>query len=253
MRVLHPNDVPPELPGDRTLIEPPREAVALTPGDLALSIGAGAGASFYDMETTLLPPEPYLHMEAGDLAVILSGPEQYDGRDFYFARKVHEFGWIGSQTRGRDVVLVPVKPLCPDGEPDVLDLMYMSPHERWRCYPGDLVLGPVQTARVAPEGSWGDVRSDPSWLAAGPSWRLFGEDGPEVGDPGIPVVLAPEIEKLPADEWLIVRGHFDDPASRTCSMVVPEQWNTPSPPEDVAVSRCQERFVVTGFEPTTAP
>jgi hypothetical protein len=47
--------------------------------------------------------------------------------------------------------------------------------------------------------------------------------------------------------WLIVRGHFDDPAARTCRYVYPEDWTAERWDDAQAVETCRERFVIVDF------
>jgi hypothetical protein len=96
------------------------------------------------------------------------------------------------------------------------------------------------------------VESDPAWLAAEPEWAIYGS-GVDGLDPGLPVALAPSVDGLPTEGWVLVRGHFDDPAASTCRVVYPAEWGTPTPPLDAQTRRCQERFVVTSVEPTEGP
>ena len=63
------------------------------------------GTAFYDVDASKLPPEPHLFLEPGSLAVILSGPKAYDDRDFYLADNGLKTGWVGSEARGRPVLL----------------------------------------------------------------------------------------------------------------------------------------------------
>ena len=228
----------------------PEGVASFAPGELVRSVGAGAGTAFYDVDTTRLPPEPHLYLEPGALAVILSGPERYDGRDFYLADTGEEVGWVGVEAQGAGL-LVPAEPSCPSSL-DATELTYLSPLERRRCAAGEIELGPVQAALLEHDPSWDQIDAEPAWLAAQPIWALYA-DGTDGLDPGLPVVLAPNLEGLPADDWITVTGHFDDPASPTCRVVHPEDWGVESPSPDAQTRRCQERFVVTSVKPTEAP
>jgi len=238
------------FPGDPGSIAVPSAVPSFEPGDLVVSIGAGAGTAFYDVEDTLLPPEPRLFAETGALLVILSGPETYDDRDFYMADNGFEIGWIGAEARG-EAVLVHAEPRCPPVI-DVTELAYVSSLERRHCVSGEITLGPVQAA-LDLESAWDEVDAEPSWLADHPKWRMFGIGGADGIDVGLPVALAPGLTDLPTDGWLAVTGHFDDAASASCTVTYPEAWNPAAGSPDAEVRRCRERFVVTSATPTEAP
>jgi hypothetical protein len=238
------------FPGDPGSIAVPSAVPSFEPGDLVVSIGAGSGTAYYDVEDTLLPPEPRLFAETGALMVILSGPATYDGRDFYMADTGFEIGWIGAEAKG-EAVLAHAEPLCP-AVMDVTELAYMSSLERRHCVSGDVTLGPVQAAPDL-ESAWDAVDAEPMWLATQPKWRLFGISGSDGIDVGLPVALAPGLTDLPTDGWLQVTGHFDDPASATCVVTYPQDWNPAAGTPDADRRRCLERFVVTSAVPTEAP
>jgi hypothetical protein len=220
-------------------------------GDLARSVGLGAGTAFYDVDIATLPPEPRLFLEPGALVIIVSGPETYDGRDFYLGDNGSEIGWVGAEAKGR-AVLMPARPTCPPII-DATELAYLSSLERRLCASDDLTLSPVQAAEIALDPSWDEVESDPAWLAAEPTWWLHGESGVDGPDLGLPVVLAPGLSRLPTDGWLIVTGHFDDPASATCMVTNPASWGIAPIPRAAQTRRCLERFVVTSAIATEAP
>jgi hypothetical protein len=241
---------PAAFPGDPGDVPVPDEVPTFQPGDLVRSVGAGAGTAFYDVDSALLPPEPHLFPEPGALAVIVSGPEPYDGRAFYFADNGFEVGWIGAEAKGA-VVLVGAEPACP-AVTDVMELAYLSSLERHLCVSGETTLGPVQAGlREGMDGA--GIEASPDWLAAEPRWELFGTGGPDGIDVGLPVALAPGLRDLPTDGWLTVSGHFDDPGSSSCVVTYPEEWNPAAGSPEVQARRCMERFVVTSATPTEAP
>jgi hypothetical protein len=239
------------FPGDPGDVEPPSEVATFRPGDLVRSVGAGAQTAVYDVESALLPPEPHLFLDVGGLAVILSGPETFDGRDFYMADNGFEVGWIGAEAKNR-VVLMGAEPRCP-AVVDVVSLMYLSSLERRLCVSGELTLGPVQAGQPERDPGWDQIEASPAWLAAHPTWALYGVGGRDGLDAGLPVALGPGLSDLPTDGWLEVTGHFDDPASATCVITYPEEWNPAAGTADAHIRRCLERFVVTSAIPTEAP
>jgi hypothetical protein len=238
---------PAAFPGDPSTLPLPSEVATFEPGDLARSVGAGAVTAFYDVDSSLLPPEPHLYPEPGSVVVIRSGPETFDGRPFYQADDGNEIGWVGAVAKGAPV-LAPMTPACPE-EITLIELIYTSPMERWRCVRGEVTFDRVQAGRAERDPSWDEMVVDPPWLAGEPRWVLFGDGGAHGVDPGLPVVLDPALETLPTTGWLRVVGHFDDPASTTCRIAYPESWDRTALPVDVQTRRCQERFVVTSVEP----
>lgn len=51
------------------------------------------------------------------------------------------------------------------------------------------------------------------------------------------------------DGYVVVTGHFDDPAAATCKSAPWESGQEPGPSKAKMVARCRARFVVTGIEP----
>ena len=112
---------------------------------------------------------------------------------------------------------------------------------------------PSPSVAIELDPSLGLVESDPSWLAAEPSWAMDGVAGLQGLDRGLPVALAPGLESLPTNRWLEITGHFDDPASGSCTVRYPPDWG-PAPGPDVNHSgRCKERFVVTSAATREGP
>jgi hypothetical protein len=238
------------FPGDPSATDIPATVAAFAPGDLVRSVGAGTTTSFYDVDSSLLPPAPHLDMGPGALMVIVSGPETYDGRDFYLADGGDEIGWVGAEAKG-ERVLAPAELRCPTSL-DATELAYLPALERHLCVSGELTLGPVQAGRLEVDPSWASVQSDPTWLAGQPEWAVYGH-GVAGLDPGLPVAVAPSVGRLPTEGWLLVRGHFDDAAAASCRTTYPAEWGIPAAPREIQTRRCQERFVVTSVEPTEGP
>jgi len=148
-----------------------------------------------------------------------------------------------------------VESTCLAGEVAVPELLRLIPAERLLCFGGDMItLDPVVATAAEPEDGGGSVSGTPDWLAAELSWQLYGRGGPDGVDGALRVAISPELgDGLPTNTWLIVRGHFDDPASSICSRSFPEDWQIVRESPDVQVLRCRETFVITSFEETAAP
>jgi len=161
-------------------------------------------------------------------------------------------GWIAGTTAGRPLLAV-VKPACPTGDLDVVDLLRLVAAERLACFGGtELTLGPVMVRVGDPVMP---VNGSPAWLADDSRWQLFGSDGPDGVEGSIRVHPAEGLGTLPTDTWVVVRGHFDDPAATSCERsLTGVGWEglIEEPPE-VQVLRCRENLVISGFEPTSAP
>jgi hypothetical protein len=167
-----------------------------------------------------------------------------------------EVGWISTSAEGRPL-LARAEPDCPTDTVDtplVVAMAYVRELERRSCFPGELTIGPVQAGPAEEGWAYELPDSKPPWLAPPPTWRLYGPDGRQGLDRGLPVALAPSVgESLPMDGWLTIRGHFDDPASATCSWSYQSDGGGRSEPPEVQVRRCRDRFVVTSVEPADAP
>ena len=99
------------------------------------------------------------------IPAIVSGPETYDGRDFYMADNGFEVGWVGAEAKG-EVVLAPAAPSCPPVI-DVTELAYMTTLERHLCVSGQVSLAPVQAKHLDLDPMWSQIEARPAWLAAG--------------------------------------------------------------------------------------
>ncbi len=192
---------------------------------------------------------------AGTRLVIVEGPVEHQGTDWYLVQWTHGtsypsvVAWTPATSDGRPLLEV-VQPRCPEGEVTVPELLRLIPAERVECF-GDreLVLERVvATEEAAEQGA--AVIGTPEWLAPDTRWRLWGPEGPAGLEGSLPVAVAPSLASgaLPTGKPLTVHGHFDDPASATCERQVPEEWSVPPEPPAVHVMRCQQLFVVTAVE-----
>ena len=240
------------FPGDPSTTDLPTDVATFAPGDLVRSVGAGATRR----STTSIRPgcrrsrtcqrgarHAHGHRVGtrGSTTAATSMWRTTAARSGGSAPRQRVSRCSRRRSRG-----------CPPSL-DATDLVYLSLLERRLCLTGEVALGPVQAGRVELDPSWGLVESDPAWLAAAsPNGRSSATES-TASTQGSPVALAPSVESLPTEGWVLVRGHFDDPAASTCRVVYPADWGTPTPPPDVQTRRCQERFVVTSVEPTEGP
>ena len=228
--------------------------LVLPAGSLVRVLVPDLYAGIYNMElsdeTSYLPT---IGGSVGTYLYVLEGPVERDGLEWYLAAAEHEIGWMVPVADGRPLVEVVAQPDCPSML-DATELAYQQALVRRLCAgTGDITLGPVQAGR-RDLGGFDQVTADPAWLAAEPEWELFGAGGSGGPDPGLPVALEPSLgETLPDDGWLTVTGHFDDPASVSCTRTLPSEWGQPPEPPQLQVLRCRDRFVVTAIDPAAAP
>jgi hypothetical protein len=192
---------------------------------------------------------------------VIDGPITHHGTDWYRVdvqlgtSYPSELSWLPATNDGRPLLEV-VDPACPGaagGAMAVFDLIYILPAERVACF-GDreITIDPA-TATLAESFGGEDMQGAPEWLARDSLWRLYGAGGPDGVDGSLPFAIAPSVgDAIPTGTWLTVRGHFDDPAAASCTRTYPPEWNIEESPA-IQHLRCSELFVVTGFEPRSAP
>jgi hypothetical protein len=202
---------------------------------------AQAGARFYVVD---LPP------------IVHHGTPWYRVEWQHGTSYPSEFVWLPATNDNRPLVEV-VDLACPSdlgGLLAVTDLLDMQPAERMLCF-GDteLTIDPV-TVVLAEPWAGDEMQGTPEWLAKNTLWRVFGSGGQDGVDGALPVAISPSLgDSLPTGTWLSIRGHFDDPASPTCRREPPETWGDYLETPEMQVLLCRENFVITGFEPTSAP
>ena len=141
---------------------------------------------------------------------------------------------------------------CDTGEPpSIASLSGVTAAQRLACYgAGPFTIGPVQALsrwdRSANPGT-------PEWLAGPSTMRLQGPIGQ--GDPVMPVPVRVDPASgvtLPANAWIMVTLHLDDPAAASCArQTVLEDMPVGEPLDQVLW--CRQQLVVTGFEEVPAP
>ena len=192
---------------------------------------------------------------------VVDGPIAHAGVAWYLVQSrpgtsyFSEYLWLPSSDGVRPLVRV-VDPACPEGDPNVVDILRLQPLEAVACF-GDreLRLDPAMAQLVEDEGSnMDEVGGTPEWLARYTAWRLYGAGGPEGLDGGLAIAISPALgETIPTGTWLIIRGHFDDAAAGSCQRSYPAQWNLPPEPRQRTLAECRALFVVTGVESRSAP
>lgn len=178
----------------------------------------------------------------GDRAFVVNGPVQDSGYTWYQVAPLLRpdgsaaaFGWIAAASREGEPWVRPAEPACP-GAVNLMTVLALQPLERLACF-GDQRLQ-LSSARISCGIADGPWTGDPAWLAS------FSGCGLAEGDDVLAVRTPPGgrdvATYLPGP--VTVRGHFDDPASATCTITsaVPE---VPAPPREQAVLLCRTQFV----------
>lgn len=195
----------------------------------------------------------------GQLAVKL-GSAELDGIEWIrvqvgrgYAQDHLVNGWVprranlprDGQTFSVDPVYEPASPRCPRA-PTVTDLDAMPPAQALGCYGSQaLTFSPVRVRReTADERAF--VTGEPDWLAISSDLVMYDSDGPDLtGSIRIHMDPADDIV-VPTDEWLEIRGGFDDPGAAECTRSS-ETVEFAIANQDEAVLWCRERFVVSAF------
>jgi hypothetical protein len=247
------HELPPVLTGPLSL-PPGSLARILWPGESVAGEPGGGDDSLY----------PSI---VGTHVWVIDGPVVVDGEEWYQVQSGTQFppemGWMRGTRDGRPQ-LETIQPDCPAADGiTVGDLTWLIAAERVACFAdqeitiehGVFGFEPGYANAECLEAD-GVVRpcptpaGDSAWLAAMPTWWLFGAGGREGPEPGMAIWLAPGVA-APADgQAARVRGHFDDPLAGACRLV--ENPGFPfgdGDDDDLKVLLCRERFVITSIEP----
>ncbi len=141
---------------------------------------------------------------------------------------------------------------CYTGEPPTIEsLASMTAALRLACHgAGAFTIGPVQVVR-----SWDSPRNAgaPAWLAGEMTTML---EGPRRSDGlvmTVPVHVDPALGiTLPANAWVRVTLHLDDPAAAICTRQTTAADRPVGEPSD-QVLWCRQQLVVTGYDEVPAP
>jgi hypothetical protein len=195
-------------------------------------------------------------LQRGVLLVVLDGPVQASGYDWYQVQPTislddaieYPAGWVAAAAKDGEAWIEPDAIACPPKPTDVLDLGELQANEMYweiTCLSGVEFTFPARL--VSPSewcglGEWATV--DPAWMGecSTPSNYLVAPDDVD-GErplhprwsPDVDLGIAPAVE-APPDEWPFVEvtGMFDHPAAATCK------------PAELIVE-CRRQFVVTSM------
>jgi hypothetical protein len=160
------------------------------------------------------------------------------------------FGWIGVPVH--EAVLAEYQPGCPDtDEPlEIGELALLNPAEVLHCVGGSGIrIAPAIVRHESPEIF---EEASPDWLADQPGLQIYGRHGWNSNDGSLGGHVLPGSPEVPLEEWLEVRGHFDDPASAGCLRTPLHPEFGPISAEDAALW-CRQQFVIDAVAIAEAP
>jgi hypothetical protein len=211
-------------------------------------------------------------LQRGALLVVLDGPVQASGYDWYQVQPTlsledaitYPAGWVAAASREGEAWIEPDHIDCPPEPADVLGLESILEHDEmyWEipCFSGrDLTfearLGRAEVTCVDIESDW---IWEPGWFGscvAPPFFLAPVEEDPNgttywaAFPPGIDTSIA-VARDAPRDEWPIVEvtGMFDHPLAQTCHNVAAFETAYEEEPDPYqTVMHCRRQFVVTSM------
>ncbi len=148
---------------------------------------------------------------------------------------------------------------CPKKVERVEDVTGVAANRRATCF-GSVILtliafSPIVDMDVAacppsPALEPGDCTGDPAWLL-GAHWVISGDTSGDATAPNTLIVAIDPSADAAAPEdpiWVRVVGHFDDPASRDCRIMV-DSTGKLAEPAKTTTARCRSTFVATSIQP----
>lgn len=213
--------------------------------------------------------EPLL--QPGDIAVVLDGPVQASGYDWYLVQAIkadkdiptYLFGWIAAAAKNGEPWIGPASIECPPLPETVDDLRRISQdapmYFEITCFGGHEITFQARVglpeAQCGTEPPWGN---DPVWLDACRSSgapELVAIDAPRGAwlrprwapgvDTGLVLDDATRLENWPIVE---VTGMFDHPDALTCrNRLNYESPDWPEPDPAYTILGCRMQFVVTSM------
>ena len=217
--------------------------------------------------------EPLL--QSGELLLVLSGPVEASGYEWYQVQPVDSFegtesyplGWVAGAGKDGEAWLKRAKVECPPLPTDLSEIV----SARWidakllemMCFGDHAITFP---ARLVTPSEWCGLGE---WAAVEPEWMgecttapnyLVGLDDDEgemalhpAWSPDADLSLAPRVE-APPEDWpvVLVTGQFDHPDAINCRSS-DESTDTPDLDRAMTVLRCRTLFVVTSLHELQGP
>jgi hypothetical protein len=217
--------------------------------------------------------EPLL--QSGELLLVLDGPVEASGYEWYQVQPVESFegtesyplGWVAGAGKDGEVWITRAKVECPPLPTDLSEIV----SARWvdakllemMCFGDHAITFP---ARLVTPSEWCGLGK---WPAVEPEWMgecttapnyLVGLDDHEgemplhpAWSPDVDLSIAPMVEAPPDDRPVVlVTGRFDHPEAINCRSPG-ESTDTPVRDRAMTVLRCRTLFVVTSLSELEAP
>jgi hypothetical protein len=256
----------PSAPSMSTPSEPPVDSVPIPANTYArvvtddLRVRSRPGVAEESMKL-----EPLL--DRGALLVVLDGPVQASGYDWYqvyptysFEQETsYPFGWIAAADKNGDPWIEPEKVECPATPTTLEEFSHVFEIDhllyQFTCYSRrDISLRSWLTTPSEWCGLGAETLVEPLWIdECGTASNYLVDRGDEGWDkslhpawsPDVDLSIAPPIESPPEDwPFVEVTGQFDHPAAETCRWLDddPDRWAFVP-----AAFVCRQRFVVTSM------
>ena len=223
--------------------------------------GTGAGSRILDERLT-----------TGREVFVIAGPVAADGYAWWQvlalrpneATQVVSFGWVAAAGLDGEVWLAPTSVACP-AAPSIADLARLGGARSLHCYGGRELEVRAFRLPFCGDGNAGNEALVPSWIgyAFGPDllldreayWddptalRIYGRAHPSLLNAGTPY-FGCGAEGI---GWFDVTGHFDDPVSSECRMILEYPDEQPEVDPAWAIAACRQTFVYTELRPAPGP
>ena len=265
---------PAPLDGEAAMLPmAPRELPPLLTGPLNLPVGSIV-EMLYPGQYPEYEPNPANEEISPDLVgrhyFVVAGPRIVGGDEWYEVQSPDQWltqtTWARGTFKGRPMLAV-VEPACRSQPVEIDQLVAIPAYELLACLEGvEITLEKVIAVDLPPTDPLmcafetdteptpcPEPIGAPAWLIGEARQQIFGPEGPSGPAPGLPIWVAPSAGSLPSGQWVRVRGHFDDAGASGCAWTSPIPQSLGLPRSEVQVLACREHFVVTEFEPVSAP
>lgn len=145
-----------------------------------------------------------------------------------------------------------VVPPCPQGSVEVHDLLAIDATARLTCFGNRSIT--FVAYLPTPSDACAGTGIEPHWLRGCAVGVVVPQAAPG-NSVGLPARLHPSTgldpSTIPADRWVLVTGHHDDPAAATCREI--PSAGVLAEPRAVSVLECRKQFVITEMTEAESP
>ena len=203
-------------------------------------------------------------LQRGQLVVVVGGPKSASGYAWYLVQPIDRgvgyaddpFGWVAASDHGGEPWLKAGGRTCPSTPKSFATLADIAPLVALVCLRDRDITFPARL--YEPEATCGiDLgwTIEPDWLGSTCPHPDMVIADPTTAESRPDWVFAPGVDRSDlhpgVDEtaWLpvVITGHYDDPAARSCRIVVHDTDTAADIGSDQAILRCRSTFVVTGI------